>query len=136
MFTDHYPISTPVSNHARSPGATGRLGSERKRRFQRLYPFRPLFSTTTYLIDMQGRVINQWKSDYEPGQSAYFLRTGICFARPSPVLRITIHFMAAARAARCRSSHGMGSSCGSSPTRANPTCCTTISSGFPMATSS
>jgi hypothetical protein len=33
-------------------------------------------STTTYLVDMQGRVVNSWKSDCLPGLSAYLLENG------------------------------------------------------------
>jgi hypothetical protein len=33
-------------------------------------------STTTYLIDMEGRVVNSWKSDCQPGLSAYLLENG------------------------------------------------------------
>jgi hypothetical protein len=33
-------------------------------------------STTTYLIDNQGRVVNSWKSDCSPGLSAYLLEDG------------------------------------------------------------
>ena len=36
----------------------------------------PKHFTTTYLIDNEGRVINTWKSDYEPGQSAHLLPNG------------------------------------------------------------
>lgn len=38
--------------------------------------FAPLGSNSTYLIDMQGRVVNSWQSDYRPGQSAYLLENG------------------------------------------------------------
>jgi hypothetical protein len=33
-------------------------------------------STTTYLVDMEGRVVNSWKSDCQPGLSAYLLDNG------------------------------------------------------------
>jgi len=36
----------------------------------------PIFSTTTYLIDMEGKVVHTWDSDYEPGQVAYLLENG------------------------------------------------------------
>jgi hypothetical protein len=36
----------------------------------------PTFSTSTYLIDLQGRVVQTWKSDCLPGQSAYLLPNG------------------------------------------------------------
>ncbi len=36
----------------------------------------PIFSTTTYLIDMAGRVVHTWETDLEPGQSVYLLADG------------------------------------------------------------
>ncbi len=36
----------------------------------------PMNATTTYLIDLQGRVVRTWKSRYFPGQSAYLLENG------------------------------------------------------------
>src|SRR5262249_7154651 len=36
----------------------------------------PLKSTKTYLIDMQGRVVHAWESDYAAGQDAYLLDNG------------------------------------------------------------
>jgi hypothetical protein len=36
----------------------------------------PTNSTQTYLIDMQGRVVQTWKSDYNPGLVAYLLDNG------------------------------------------------------------
>jgi hypothetical protein len=36
----------------------------------------PSNSTSTYLIDMEGRVIRTWKSDCKPGLSAYLLENG------------------------------------------------------------
>lgn len=38
--------------------------------------FAPIGSMTTYLIDMEGRIVNTWKSNYRPGQSACFLKNG------------------------------------------------------------
>jgi hypothetical protein len=38
--------------------------------------FAPIASKTTYLIDMEGRVVHKWESDYPPGQSAYLLENG------------------------------------------------------------
>ena len=38
--------------------------------------FAPKHNTVTYLIDNEGRVMHQWKSAYEPGQSAYLLPNG------------------------------------------------------------
>src|SRR5262245_36753241 len=36
----------------------------------------PLLSTRTYLVDMQGRVVHKWDSDYAAGQTAYLLENG------------------------------------------------------------
>src|SRR3954468_5905796 len=36
----------------------------------------PANSTTTYLLDMEGRVVKTWQSDCKPGHSAYLLETG------------------------------------------------------------
>ena len=36
----------------------------------------PTNSTNSYLIDMEGRVVNSWKSDCNPGASAYLLENG------------------------------------------------------------
>jgi len=38
--------------------------------------FAPKHNTVTYLMDNEGRVVHQWKSAYEPGQSAYLLPNG------------------------------------------------------------
>jgi hypothetical protein len=36
----------------------------------------PMNSTSTYLIDMESRIVNEWKSDYPPALSAYLLENG------------------------------------------------------------
>jgi hypothetical protein len=36
----------------------------------------PLRSTNTYLVDMEGRVVREWKSKYAAGQDAYLLENG------------------------------------------------------------
>ncbi|MEI7729927.1 MAG: aryl-sulfate sulfotransferase [Verrucomicrobiota bacterium] len=38
--------------------------------------FAPKHNMVTYLMDNQGQVIHQWKSQYEPGQSVYLLTNG------------------------------------------------------------
>jgi len=47
--------------------------------------FAPKHNRTTYLIDNAGRIVRQWQSDYEPGQSVYLLPNGhllhCCFTR-------------------------------------------------------
>src|SRR5262245_32345182 len=36
----------------------------------------PMNSTSTFLVDMQGRIVREWKSDYTPALSAYLLENG------------------------------------------------------------
>ena len=36
----------------------------------------PLLGKTTYLIDMQGRVVKSWKTEFTPASSAYLLENG------------------------------------------------------------
>jgi hypothetical protein len=36
----------------------------------------PMRSTTTYLVDMAGRRVHSWESEYPPGLSAYLLENG------------------------------------------------------------
>ena len=36
----------------------------------------PMNSTSTYLIDMEGRIVNEWKSEFTPALSAYLLENG------------------------------------------------------------
>jgi hypothetical protein len=38
--------------------------------------FSPMSNTVTYLIDMNGGVVNTWTSDYTPGQASYLLEDG------------------------------------------------------------
>ncbi|MGE5360365.1 MAG: aryl-sulfate sulfotransferase [Bacteroidales bacterium] len=38
--------------------------------------FSPLLSTTTYLVDRDGRVVHEWQSDFAPGASVHFLDDG------------------------------------------------------------
>ena len=46
-------------------------------KFQRGYTLvAPLTSTNTYLIDMEGYVVNKWESDYTPNNSVYLLEDG------------------------------------------------------------
>ncbi len=46
------------------------------RAFQGYTLLAPMFSKTTYLIDMQGKVVRTWESDFTPGVSAYLLENG------------------------------------------------------------
>ena len=38
--------------------------------------FAPLNSTTTYLVDLEGKLVHSWQSKYEPGQAVYLLEDG------------------------------------------------------------
>jgi hypothetical protein len=38
--------------------------------------FAPSRNKTTYLIDMNGLLVNKWESNYQPGQSVYLLENG------------------------------------------------------------
>ena len=44
--------------------------------FQGYTLFAPISSTVTYLIDMNGELVNTWESDFTPGQAAYLLGDG------------------------------------------------------------
>jgi hypothetical protein len=46
------------------------------RAFQGYTLIAPMSSNTTYLIDMQGRVVQKWESDCNPAVSAYLLENG------------------------------------------------------------
>jgi hypothetical protein len=46
------------------------------RAFQGYTLVAPMFSKTTYLIDMDGKVVRTWDSDFTPGVSAYLLENG------------------------------------------------------------
>jgi formylglycine-generating enzyme required for sulfatase activity/phosphatidylethanolamine-binding protein (PEBP) family uncharacterized protein len=63
----------PVSS---DPGRTVGLFLNTPKAFIGYTLLAPKHNTVTYLIDNQGRVVNSWKSGYEPGQSAYLLPNG------------------------------------------------------------
>ena len=46
------------------------------RAFQGYSLIAPMNSRTTYLMDMEGRVVNRWQSEFTPGASAYLLKNG------------------------------------------------------------
>ena len=58
------------------PGQTVGLYLNTPRAFDGYTLLAPKHNTVTYLIDNQGRIVNQWTSHYEPGQSAYLLPNG------------------------------------------------------------
>ena len=57
-------------------GESGLITYDKSKAFDGYTLFAPVSSTNTYLIDMEGRVVNQWNSDYTPGQSVYLLDYG------------------------------------------------------------
>lgn len=64
---------TPTSPN---PGQTVGLFLNTPKAFNGYTLFAPKHNTVTYLMDNEGRVVHQWKSAYEPGQSAYLLPNG------------------------------------------------------------
>ncbi len=69
MLENKLPISP-------NPGQTVGLFLNTPKAFAGYTLFAPKHNTVTYLMDNQGRVVHQWKSAYEPGQSAYLLPNG------------------------------------------------------------
>jgi len=54
--------------------------------------FQPMHSTSIYLVDMDGELVHQWETEYNPGQSVYMLESGNLLRaardpRPSGVFR-------------------------------------------------
>jgi len=64
---------TPTSPN---PGQTVGLFLNTPKAFTGYTLMAPKHNTVTYLLDNQGRVVHQWTSAYEPGQSAYLLPNG------------------------------------------------------------
>ena len=54
----------------------GLLQNDASKSFNGYTLFAPSRSTTTYLINNEGRLIHSWQSNYLPGQSAYLLENG------------------------------------------------------------
>jgi len=48
--------------------------------------FAPKHNTIIYLINNDGQMVHSWRSKYEPGQSVYYCRTGICCTAASRTL--------------------------------------------------
>lgn len=72
----------PVAPNA---GQTAGLFLNTPKTFEGYTLFAPKHNTVTFLIDNQGRVVHQWKSAYEPGQSVYLKPNGnlvhCCFTK-------------------------------------------------------
>ncbi len=59
-----------------NPGRTVGLIKCQPGAFEGYTLFAPLESTNTYLIDMYGRLVHSWESDFTPALSAYLLENG------------------------------------------------------------
>ncbi|MFH1998620.1 MAG: aryl-sulfate sulfotransferase [Planctomycetota bacterium] len=53
----------------------------------------PLFFTSVYLLDMEGRVVHTWETEYGPGQATYLMENGhlLRTAFPGPDANPTFH---------------------------------------------
>ena len=89
-------------------------------------------SPMTYLIHMQGRVVRTWKSDCNPGLSAYLLENGNLL-RTGQVRNPP--FFGGGAGGASRSSRGTAKSPGTLPTARPRNCLTMTSAGCPTATS-
>ncbi len=58
-----------ITQEQTQPQKTG-LIFKKESAFEGYTLFAPITSMTTFLIDMEGRIVNTWESDYEPGQAA------------------------------------------------------------------
>ncbi len=80
------PADEPSPAKVKKAAADGELGKAAaakvglllndSRAFQGYTLIAPMLSQTTYLIDMQGKVVRTWESDCNPGVSAYLLENG------------------------------------------------------------
>jgi hypothetical protein len=73
---------TPISPN---PGQTVGLFLNTPKAFKGYTLFAPKHNNIIYLIDNEGRIVNQWKSAYEPGQSVHLKPNGnllhCCFTK-------------------------------------------------------
>ena len=71
-------IFTMVGNAAKEPvqRQIGLIKHDPSKTFNGYTLFAPKHYKSTYLIDMEGHVYNQWESNYEPGQAVYLLENG------------------------------------------------------------
>ena len=75
---DDKPASDAVKDKTAPKDAPAKVGLllNDSRAFQGYTLIAAMFSKTTYLIDMHGKVARTWVSDYTPGASAYLLENG------------------------------------------------------------
>jgi formylglycine-generating enzyme required for sulfatase activity len=75
----------PGDDEIRADGRTLGLLVNKTRAFDGYTLFAPKHNTMVYLIDNEGRVVNRWDTQYEPGQSVYLLENGhllhCCFTK-------------------------------------------------------
>ena len=75
----------PGDNEVRADGRTLGLMINDTRAFNGYTLFAPKHNTMVYLMDNEGRVVNHWDTEYEPGQSVYLLENGhmlhCCFTK-------------------------------------------------------
>src|SRR5438874_10375391 len=68
--------ASDVARRARPSQEKAGLLLNDSRAFQGYTLFAPLVHPTTYLIDMEGKIVHTWESDCGPGLSAYLLEDG------------------------------------------------------------
>jgi len=75
----------PGDGKIRADGRTLGLLINDTRAFKGYTLFAPKHNTMVYLMDNEGRVVNRWDTEYEPGQSVYLLENGhllhCCFTK-------------------------------------------------------
>jgi len=75
----------PGDDEVRADGQTLGLLINDTRAFNGYTLFAPKHNTMVYLMDNEGRVVNRWATEYEPGQSVYLLENGhllhCCFTK-------------------------------------------------------
>ena len=72
------PLCAAAQERPGPPDPIGRGGllTRAEGAFEGYTLFAPIRSTTTYLVDLEGKVVHQWESDAPPGQSVYLLENG------------------------------------------------------------
>ncbi|MCY2992502.1 MAG: SUMF1/EgtB/PvdO family nonheme iron enzyme [Planctomycetota bacterium] len=83
--TTDRPEDTDAARRVGPDGQTVGLFQNSPQAFAGYTLFAPKHNNVIYLIDNAGRVVHQWKSDYEPGQSVYLKPNGnllhCCFTK-------------------------------------------------------
>jgi len=75
--TSALPVQeAPVQEQPAAPALKRGLITRAEGAFEGYTLYAPLQSTTTYLVDMDGRVVHRWESTLTPGNSVYLLEDG------------------------------------------------------------